>query len=119
MTTIHPKNHHHPRLIEMQSLSARIASFAPPTSRRPKRPTWSVSATTHPLIVPKRLAEAGFFYNPSEEEPDNCQCFSCGLQLGGWDETDDPFVEQCKRGECAWGEMVCAPRVARDRDEVV
>lgn len=103
----------------MQSLAARIASFKPPTRRtKSSLPNWSISASTHPKITPENLAEAGFFFNPSVEEPDNCQCFSCGLQLGGWDEDDDPFVEQCKRADCAWGEMVCAPRVARDRQEI-
>lgn len=86
-------------------------------------PTWPLNSSTHPLLTSSNLAKAGFFYNPdlslssssssskSIEIDDQCKCFLCDAQLGGWDEQDDPYQEHFKRGEkkkCAWAMTVCA-----------
>ncbi|XP_018331127.1 baculoviral IAP repeat-containing protein 5 [Agrilus planipennis] len=45
----------------------------------------------------KKLAEAGFYYTGTEEEPDFVQCFFCDKQLVGWEEEDDPWQEHLHR----------------------
>jgi hypothetical protein len=51
----------------------------------------------------KKLAEAGFFFTPTEEEPDNATCIYCGKALGGWEKADDPVHEHQRRHpECAF-----------------
>lgn len=42
---------------------------------------------------PKDLVEAGFFYSG---QSDIAICFSCGLALGKWEVTDNPWVEHLK-----------------------
>jgi hypothetical protein len=50
-----------------------------------------------------KLAKAGFFYNPTADNPDNVVCFLCHRGLDGWDEDDDPLVEHLKHSpECGW-----------------
>lgn len=39
------------------------------------------------------MAEAGFHYTGSEEEPDAVECFFCEKSLDGWLAEDDPWVE--------------------------
>jgi hypothetical protein len=39
------------------------------------------------------MAKAGFFYYPTEDNPDTTACFLCGKLLDGWEENDDPLVE--------------------------
>ncbi|SNX86334.1 uncharacterized protein MEPE_05043 [Melanopsichium pennsylvanicum] len=51
----------------------------------------------------KKLAEAGFFFTPNEEEPDNAKCIYCHKALGGWEKSDDPIHEHQRRHpECAF-----------------
>ncbi|GAK68338.1 uncharacterized protein PAN0_070c6583 [Moesziomyces antarcticus] len=51
----------------------------------------------------KKLAEAGFLFNPTEEEPDNAKCIYCDRSLGGWEKSDDPVHEHQRRHpECAF-----------------
>ncbi|KAF5303921.1 hypothetical protein FQA39_LY01706 [Lamprigera yunnana] len=47
----------------------------------------------HSNCNPKKLAEAGFYYNGTAEEPDAVQCFYCDKALDGWDKDDDPWME--------------------------
>lgn len=42
------------------------------------------------------MAEAGFFWTGSFEEPDSAQCFVCNKQLDGWESNDDPWDEHRK-----------------------
>lgn len=42
---------------------------------------------------PDKLASAGFFYGGKF---DSVTCFSCGIQLFDWDESDDCFLEHYK-----------------------
>lgn len=39
------------------------------------------------------MAEAGFFFTGSEDEPDLVECFLCGKQLDGWLANDSPWKE--------------------------
>ncbi|PKI82697.1 hypothetical protein MVES1_003987 [Malassezia vespertilionis] len=48
-----------------------------------------------------KLSEAGFHYTPSSEDDDDCTCIYCGVELGGWERTDDPVHEhRRRRPEC-------------------
>lgn len=51
--------------------------------------------------TPRELVEAGFFYSG---QSDIAVCFSCGLALGKWEETDNPWVEhhQNAQTECSY-----------------
>lgn len=43
------------------------------------------------LCSSKKMAEAGFFHVPSENEPDLVKCFLCLKELDGWEPEDDPW----------------------------
>lgn len=45
----------------------------------------------------KKLAEAGFYFTPTEEEEDSATCVYCKKSLGGWEKGDDPTHEHQKR----------------------
>lgn len=102
----------------MQSADARLRSFDPIT--KPKsaaRPGWPLSPTSFPRMTPKNLADAGFYFAPTEDGPDTCKCFSCGVNLGGWEEGDDPLDEHwARREKCAWAELMCAMYMERRDD---
>ncbi|KIM44445.1 hypothetical protein M413DRAFT_442427 [Hebeloma cylindrosporum] len=98
----------------MEAVSTRVASFK--KSKRVKNPEKPSSTTTlkwpHPSDFqanPETLAEAGFFYDPSYDDPDNVTCFICDKQLGGWEENDDPFlIHWNKCGQtCCWASVRC------------
>lgn len=62
-------------------VSARKATFDerwPYTGRRGWKPTAN------------KLAEAGFHYTPTPDEIDACMCIYCGVELSGWERSDDP-----------------------------
>ncbi|XP_015908731.1 baculoviral IAP repeat-containing protein 5 [Parasteatoda tepidariorum] len=40
-----------------------------------------------------KMAEAGFFHCPTENEPDLVQCYVCFKELDGWEATDEPWSE--------------------------
>lgn len=44
-----------------------------------------------------KLAEAGFYYAPTEENEDLVACSYCDLSLDGWERTDDPSHEHRRR----------------------
>lgn len=55
------------------------------------------------------LAEAGFYFDPSADDPDNTTCFTCQKALGDWEQDDDPFdlhYEKCGK-RCAWASLRC------------
>ena len=61
------------------------------------------------LASPERLAEAGFYFEPSAEARDNVTCFMCKKELDEWDEDDDPIsihFARC-RDICAWAVARC------------
>ncbi|KAB0792790.1 hypothetical protein PPYR_14749 [Photinus pyralis] len=41
----------------------------------------------------KKLAEAGFYYAGTPDEPDGVQCFLCNKALDGWEKEDNPWDE--------------------------
>ncbi|WFC96282.1 hypothetical protein MBRA1_002939 [Malassezia brasiliensis] len=73
-------------------ISARKATFDerwPYTGRRGWRPT------SNKVCVPlTQLAEAGFHFTPGSGEDDGCTCIYCGVELGGWERSDDPIRQQ-------------------------
>jgi hypothetical protein len=96
--------------LQMQMYDDRLASFDPISKPKTKaRPGWPLDAKTHPRLTPANMASAGFYFSPgsNEDSGDNCACFLCGVQLGGWAEDDDPHKEHVDRGNCAWAETVC------------
>jgi len=106
----------------MEVLQARFESFK--KSKRVKNPNKSSSTTTlkwpHPspfTANPETLAEAGFFYDPSYDDPDNVTCFYCGKQLAGWEEDDDPHVIHWNKcaSTCCWATVQCGLKVDMDR----
>lgn len=61
----------------------------------------------------KKLAEAGFYFTPTDLEPDNAKCVYCEKSLGGWEKSDDPVHEHRRRvPECAF--FNCELRKALD-----
>lgn len=98
----------------METFQTRLSSFK--KSKRVKNPTKSSSTTTlkwpHPpefRANPETLADAGFYYDPSYEDPDNVTCYMCEKELGGWEEDDDPFLihwEKCGQN-CCWASARC------------
>ncbi|WVW78366.1 hypothetical protein I302_100320 [Kwoniella bestiolae CBS 10118] len=104
----------------MQNLDTRLHSFEAIIKPKSKaKPAFPLTEATHPKLTPDLLSKAGFYHTPgtSEESWDNCKCFLCNLELGGWDEQDDPFEEHSRRGNCAWADMVCTVKVEkRKRD---
>ncbi|KAF7922854.1 uncharacterized protein EAE97_011018 [Botrytis byssoidea] len=91
------------------TLESRVASYRnaqPLTGRRtsttgskaPKSLKWP-----HKSLLPEELAKAGFFYYPSQSNPDNCACFLCHRSIDAWEEGDDPLKEHLKHSpNCGW-----------------
>ncbi|KAF2757777.1 inhibitor of apoptosis repeat-containing protein [Pseudovirgaria hyperparasitica] len=69
-------------------LEARIATFG---GRWPyeKKKAWKPKT--------KKLAQAGWFYDPSPTDPDGTSCAYCSLSLDGWEQKDDPAEEHKRR----------------------
>lgn len=94
----------------METFDGRLRSFDKPRTKTGSKlasRTWP-----HPdsfVATPTTLAEAGFFFKPAKEEPDNVQCFICKKELGGWDEDDNPFeihIDKCPK--CPWAIARCS-----------
>ncbi|RUS89443.1 hypothetical protein EGW08_002816 [Elysia chlorotica] len=49
--------------------------------------------------TPEKLAQAGFYFLPCEESPDNVCCIFCGKELDGWAPDDDPLEEHRKHSK--------------------
>ncbi|KUJ16985.1 BIR-domain-containing protein [Mollisia scopiformis] len=57
----------------------------------------------HKFMTGEELARAGFFYHPTQSNPDNVACFLCHKNLDGWEEDDDPLAEHLKLSpNCGW-----------------
>lgn len=51
--------------------------------------------------TPEKMAEAGFFHCPTDQEPDLVKCFACHKELDGWEPEDDPWLEhRSHSGHC-------------------
>lgn len=42
------------------------------------------------------MAEAGFYWRGTADEPDSAACFLCGKLLDNWERDDDPWLEHRK-----------------------
>lgn len=67
--------------INMNQLSARLRSFK----------DWPFKDDC--LCTAEKMAEAGFYHTPSENEPDLVTCYVCCKEMDGWEPTDDPWAE--------------------------
>ncbi|XP_023221678.1 baculoviral IAP repeat-containing protein 5-like [Centruroides sculpturatus] len=41
----------------------------------------------------EKMAEAGFYHCPTDDEPDLVRCYVCFKELDGWEANDDPWKE--------------------------
>ncbi|KAF9525939.1 hypothetical protein CPB83DRAFT_795521 [Crepidotus variabilis] len=106
----------------MEGLQARVDSFK--KSKRVKNPNKGSATISlkwpHPSNFsarPETLADAGFYYSPSAEDPDNVTCFVCTKELSGWDDDDDPFdLHYLKCAEtCCWANIQCGLKTDVDK----
>lgn len=52
------------------------------------------------------MAEAGFIYTGSKQEPDSVKCFFCDKSLDGWESNDDPWKEHIQHApDCAFAKL--------------
>ncbi|KAM3561107.1 hypothetical protein ARSEF4850_003380 [Beauveria asiatica] len=83
----------------------RLASFRKTTRRRGSTAGRGAKPLNwpHKQMTPASLANAGFYFNPSSNNPDNCTCFLCQKGLDGWEAGDDPLVEHLTHAShCGW-----------------
>ncbi|KIW07687.1 uncharacterized protein PV09_01626 [Verruconis gallopava] len=101
----------------INTFQGRLDTFAQPhhlakrraSSTKKKGP--SAVSWPHSNPLPNDLARAGFFYRPSAESEDNCECFLCHVKLDGWEEGDDPIEEHLKHSpSCGWALNVSIQR---------
>ncbi|KAL7415109.1 hypothetical protein BDY24DRAFT_338473 [Mrakia frigida] len=96
----------------MEILSTRLSTFSASRTKKhnlPAHSAWPLSPSQYPRLLPALLAEAGWFYTPTKDDPDLVTCFLCGKQVGGWGEEDDPFEEHVghQEGKCGWARTKC------------
>ncbi|KAJ7708824.1 hypothetical protein B0H17DRAFT_916914 [Mycena rosella] len=98
----------------MEVLQNRLDSFL--KQKRGKALKWPHPKTW--LATPETLAEAGFYFDPSTDDPDNATCFMCNKQVTEWAEDDDPFDIHWKKCAkvCAWANLRCGLRRDADSD---
>ncbi|RKP19726.1 inhibitor of apoptosis repeat-containing protein [Rozella allomycis CSF55] len=66
----------------------------------------------------KLMAEAGFYYAPSDTVKDCVACYACGLELDHWEKNDDPWEEhRQRRHDCP--HIVHSNNIQEDIDEGV
>ncbi|KAJ1549115.1 25S rRNA (adenine645-N1)-methyltransferase [Cladochytrium tenue] len=120
----------------MHALAARLATFAaatapPPASRRVAAAAGSSGAWPHkPLparakkspvekavmlalaALPQELAEAGFYFTPTEHTPDLVTCFMCGTTIGDWRAVDEPplTAHEAVSPACSWVRLMGAAK---------
>ncbi|CUS15566.1 unnamed protein product, partial [Tuber aestivum] len=57
----------------------------------------------------QKLADAGFYFNPSDAHLDNVTCYLCDKDLDGWEKEDDPISEHFKHcPDCGWAQVAYA-----------
>ncbi|KAK8789236.1 baculoviral IAP repeat containing deterin [Amblyomma americanum] len=88
---------------DMHSVENRLASFD----------QWPLTGDC--MCTPERMAEAGFYYCPTENEPDLARCYVCFKELDGWDPSDDPSKEHSRSVNC---EFVRLGKKAREMTAV-
>ncbi|KAI0711191.1 hypothetical protein C8T65DRAFT_186079 [Cerioporus squamosus] len=98
----------------MEYLQARVDSFN--KSKRSKASSAKHASSSpkwpHPSsfkATPHSLAEAGFYFDPDPDNPDNVTCFMCKKGVADWAPEDDPFsihYDKCAK-TCAWAMVRC------------
>ena len=67
-----------------------------------------------------QLVQAGFYYDPSPDNPDNVQCFLCAVKLDGWEPEDDALHEHVSHGgHCHYAQALYAGLLARENGDAV
>ncbi|KAH7980335.1 hypothetical protein HPB49_015139 [Dermacentor silvarum] len=49
---------------------------------------------------PARMADAGFYHCPTENEPDLARCYVCLKEMAEWKLNDDPLEEHARSTDC-------------------
>ena len=63
----------------------------------------ALGCITTPTVNPSALADAGFYHDPKEGQPDKATCFWCHMALHFWDPKDNPAREHRKHSKhCAF-----------------
>ncbi|KAI0111508.1 hypothetical protein F4814DRAFT_422689 [Daldinia grandis] len=82
----------------------RLASFQ--STHRPSGTKGKASKALtwpHKQLDPSQFAQAGFYFDPSPEAPDNTVCFLCVKAFKGWEENDRPLEEHLRLSpRCGW-----------------
>ncbi|WEW54898.1 hypothetical protein PRK78_000325 [Emydomyces testavorans] len=111
-------------LTGMEIVSARLASFK--VAHRPISKGRASGAKTKAIIwphvkpSPEELAQAGFYYEPTDISPDNTACFLCRYALDGWEEEDDPITEHLRHSsDCGWAITMDITRRSSNPAEIV
>ncbi|KAH7980759.1 hypothetical protein HPB49_018992 [Dermacentor silvarum] len=73
---------------QMNLYEQRVASFT----------NWPLPADAE--CTPARMAEAGFYHCPTEDEPDLARCYVCLKQMSEWKPSDDPRSEHARSTNC-------------------
>ncbi|VDN89544.1 unnamed protein product [Brugia pahangi] len=53
-------------------------------------------------LSPEKMAKAGFFFDPDNDNIDGVSCPFCLKSLTGWEDNDDPLVEHAKRKDICY-----------------
>ncbi|KAI0387944.1 hypothetical protein F5Y04DRAFT_241365 [Hypomontagnella monticulosa] len=86
----------------------RLASFksAHPVARRPSNAKGKAAKSItwpHKQLDPAHFAQAGFYFEPTQEAPDNTVCFLCLKSFAGWEDSDSPLEEHLRLSpHCGW-----------------
>ncbi|XP_037562621.1 baculoviral IAP repeat-containing protein 5 [Dermacentor silvarum] len=75
---------------DMHHVENRVASFK----------HWPLTGDC--MCTPARMAAAGFYHCPTDNEPDLARCYVCLKELDGWEPNDDPFKEHSRSANCAF-----------------
>ncbi|KAL3468058.1 hypothetical protein BJX64DRAFT_83753 [Aspergillus heterothallicus] len=107
---------------DMETFAARLATFdliLQPDRRSSSSKSAKPISWPHISPSPAELANAGFFYNPYETNPDNTTCFLCRRALDGWEEEDNPITEHLKHTkDCGWAIMMDIYRSSSNPAEI-
>ncbi|KAL2855922.1 hypothetical protein BJY01DRAFT_196600 [Aspergillus pseudoustus] len=107
---------------DMETFAARLATFdlvLQPDRRSSSSKSAKPISWPHISPSPAELANAGFFYNPYETNPDNTTCFLCRRALDGWEEDDNPITEHLKHTkDCGWAVMMDIYRSSSNPAEI-
>ena len=83
------------KLMDKLTVDGRIATF--------KKGNWPHAGKSPKYAAtPETLSQAGFYYRPMADSPDNCCCFLCQKNLDGWEAGDEAWTEHVKHApQCA------------------